>query len=123
MKKKMLDRCGGAIAIGMILYAVALTAQWNEESGEVKQTGPISDVKEDQAEHKVVSVNRDWGFVIVEGLDDSNLVKDAQLGVFRDGNLLANLRVTVVEGERVVADILPGSLNEGTDLLPGDIVR
>lgn len=64
-----------------------------------------------------------WGFVVVEGGDDQGVVHNAQLDVFRRGQYLCRLLVTEVKASNSIADIVPGSLQPGQSVLPGDQVR
>ncbi|MDF1752666.1 MAG: hypothetical protein P1U89_07840 [Verrucomicrobiales bacterium] len=63
-----------------------------------------------------------WGFVVVNAGNDQGVVHHAQLDVYRRGQFLCKLLVTQLEANQSVADIVPGSLQPGQSVLPGDIV-
>ena len=63
-----------------------------------------------------------WGFVVVNGGNDQGVVHKAQLDVYRRGQFVCKLLVTSVEANQSIADIVPGSLQPGQSVIPGDMV-
>ncbi len=64
-----------------------------------------------------------WGFVVINAGDKQGVFPKAELDVLRQGNAIARLQVTNVEPGRSVASIVPGTLQEGQTIRPGDLVR
>ena len=71
---------------------------------------------------KISAVYRNWGFVVIGAGISSGVTSSSVLDVVRDGEVIAKLRVTAVEGGRSAADIIPDSMKEGTVLRIGDKV-
>jgi len=70
----------------------------------------------------IKTVYSTWGFVTLNGGDIQGVVPDSLLDVVRDGEVIAQLRVTSVEPNRAAADIIRESLAEGVFLSSGDKV-
>ncbi len=95
-----------------------------------KVAAELSALKKDQEagvirgdfETTIAKAYNKWGFVVVNGGNDQGVVHNAQLDVYRRGSFLCKLLVTQVEANQSVADIIPGSLQVGQSVLPGDVV-
>jgi hypothetical protein len=79
-------------------------------------------IVEDSFRSRIRSVDNNWGFVVIDGGDRSGVVTGATLDVKRGGRVIGQLRVTNVEQNRAVADIIKGSVAEGESVAPGDTV-
>lgn len=64
----------------------------------------------------------DWGFVVLNKGNGGGVFANANLEVKRGKETVAKLRVRNVEQAASVADVVPGTLAEGTTLRPGDQV-
>jgi hypothetical protein len=60
-----------------------------------------------------------WNFVVVNVGDDQHVLKDGELLVSRNGKLVAKVRVSAVQKDRSVANIMPGWEGE---VMEGDLV-
>jgi hypothetical protein len=69
---------------------------------------------------KVVAVDADWDFVVLDIGGDQGLVERGELLVSRDGKLVAKLRITSVEPKRSIANVLPEW--KQADVVAGDVV-
>lgn len=56
---------------------------------------------------RVVSVNRNWGFVVLNIGDKDGLIEGGELIVYRGKEYIGKLRVTSTEAKTAVADIIP----------------
>lgn len=70
---------------------------------------------------KVVSADPRWDFVILDIGENQGVLKDGELLVSRNGDLVAKVRIQSVEKDRCVANIIPGPWKLG-DVLEGDQV-
>ena len=70
----------------------------------------------------VTGVDPDWDYVVIGAGSQAGLDSDSRLLVQRDGRLLGKLSVTKIEGNRTLADIVPGSMRPGVVLQRGDQV-
>lgn len=69
---------------------------------------------------RVTSVNQEWGFVTIGAGNASSVVNQAKLDVTRGGTLIGRVIVTHVNPNSSVAEIVPGTVNPGDSILPGD---
>jgi hypothetical protein len=69
---------------------------------------------------KVVAVDPQWGFVVLDIGGDQGLVERGELLVSRDGKLVAKVRVTTIEPKRAIANVLPEW--KQADVIEGDLV-
>lgn len=69
---------------------------------------------------KVLAVNPQWDFVVLDIGGNAGLVERGELLVNREGKLVAKLRVTSVEGNRSIANVLPEW--RVSDVREGDVV-
>lgn len=63
-----------------------------------------------------------WGFVTLRAGNNAGVVNNSTLNVVRNGETIARLLVTAVEGSTASASIVPDSLQEGVTLAVGDQV-
>lgn len=73
-------------------------------------------------EGKILAVNPNWNFVVLNIGDRQGVVSGASLIVKRGGSLVAKLRVTSVEPSTSIADVQAGSSAKGSIVQPGDVV-
>ena len=63
-----------------------------------------------------------WKFVVLNVGEDQGLLKDGELLVNRDGRLVAKVRVSSVQKDRSVANVMPGwelgEVLEGDQVIP-----
>jgi cell shape-determining protein MreC len=71
---------------------------------------------------KVVAYNPGWNFVVLNIGDKAGLKAGVQMVVLRGGNMVGKLKVTSVEPNTAIADVLPGTLARGDSVQPGDSV-
>jgi hypothetical protein len=70
----------------------------------------------------IASVYNGWGFAILDAGDRQGVVSRTKLDVKRGGEKIGELVVTNLERNRSVCDIVPGSMEPGQMLRPGDRV-
>jgi peptidoglycan hydrolase CwlO-like protein len=68
-----------------------------------KQTGELPD----GIEGRVMAVNDDWNFVVLDIGEKQGLVGGARMVVYRGNNLIGRIKIASVEPTVAVADILP----------------
>ncbi len=73
-------------------------------------------------EADVVAINREYGFVIVNAGSEDGVRADSSLLVQRDVDRIGRLRIVSIEPQVTVADIVPGSLAPGVELMVRDKV-
>lgn len=64
----------------------------------------------------------EWGFVVLSKGNGGGVFANADLEVKRGKEVIGKLKVRNVEQNSSVADIIPGSVSEGTSIRQGDIV-
>ncbi len=69
---------------------------------------------------KVLVTDPKWNFVVLNVGEDQGLLKDGELLVNRNGRLVAKVRVSSVQKDRSVANVMPGW--QLTEVLEGDQV-
>jgi hypothetical protein len=73
-------------------------------------------------EADVIAINREFGFVILNAGSDQGVSPDSGLLVQRGVDRIGRLRIVSVEPQITVADIVPGSVNPGVQLMVKDKV-
>tara|TARA_R110002096_G_scaffold67332_8_gene163352 strand:+ start:7569 stop:8348 length:780 start_codon:yes stop_codon:yes gene_type:complete len=73
-------------------------------------------------EADVIAVNREYGFVIVNVGSDLGVSSDASLLVQRGVDRIGRLRIVSVEPKVTVADIIPGTISPGAQIMVRDKV-
>jgi peptidoglycan hydrolase CwlO-like protein len=71
---------------------------------------------------RIVAVNRDWGFVIIDAGESQGITEATKLLVARGMQTVGKLNIISVQGDRTVANILPETLAQGMSIQPGDRV-
>jgi flagellar motility protein MotE (MotC chaperone) len=71
---------------------------------------------------KVLAYNPGWNFVVMNIGDKSGLKPGAQMVVTRAGAMVGKVKVTTVEPNQSIGDVLPGTLARGESVQPGDTV-
>ena len=71
---------------------------------------------------KVLAYNPNWNFVVLSIGDRAGIKANAQMLVTRGGQQIARVRVTSVEPQTSIADVVPGTLARGESVQPGDTV-
>lgn len=74
-------------------------------------------------EYPVLSVDPQWGFVVIGAGQGSNIDSNTILLVTRDGRSIGKLKVTSLEKNQTVADIVKDSVPTGISVQPGDMVQ
>jgi hypothetical protein len=69
---------------------------------------------------KIVAVNPEWDFVVLDIGGNQGLVERGELLVNREGKLVAKLRITAVEANRAIANVLPAW--KQSSVVEGDLV-
>jgi|JI10StandDraft_1071094.scaffolds.fasta_scaffold584385_1 myosin heavy subunit len=71
---------------------------------------------------RVVAVNNDWGFVVVDAGTSEGISESTKLLVIRGTQTVGKLSILSVQGQRTIANILPETLVGGLTVAPGDRV-
>lgn len=71
---------------------------------------------------RIVAVNADWGFVVVNAGKSVGITDATKLLVTRGGQTVGKLNIVSIQGERTVANIVPETLTAGMSISPGDQV-
>ncbi len=71
---------------------------------------------------RIVAVNSDWGFVVVDAGLNRGITDATKLLVVRGAQTVGKLNIVSIQGDRTVANIVPETLAEGMSIAPGDRV-
>lgn len=71
---------------------------------------------------RVIAVNYDWGFVIIDAGKSTGLTQDTKLIVTRGAQTVGKISVMSVENKNSMAAIVPDSVVNGQVIMPGDRV-
>lgn len=71
---------------------------------------------------RVVAVNYDWGFVIIDAGKITGLTEDTKLIVTRGAQTVGKISVMSVDGKNSMAAIVPDAVVNGQIIMPGDRV-
>lgn len=71
---------------------------------------------------RILAVNHDWGFVVIETGKNAGLTEETKLIVTRGIQTVGKVSVLTVDGTRAVASIMPNVVASGEEILPGDRV-
>jgi cell shape-determining protein MreC len=71
---------------------------------------------------RVVAVNTDWGFVVLDVGEKEAITPDTKLIVIRGTETVGKLRILSVSGQKTVANVLLDTLAPGMTPAPGDRV-
>ncbi len=75
------------------------------------------------ADYSIVSVDPQWGFVVIGAGEGSAIDPNTTLLVTRNGRAIGKLKVSSLEKTQTVADIVKGSVPAGIRIQPGDRVQ
>lgn len=87
-----------------------------------RYVGPEVDPKMPPLKGKIVAVDPKYDFVVVNVGGNQGAVENGKLLVDRDGKLIGKLRITKVEPNTSIANIMPDWKQGGADLMEGDQV-
>lgn len=73
-------------------------------------------------EGRVLAVNQAWNFVVLNLGDKNGVVGNAEMLVKRGNQLVGKIRVTTVDPNSSIADIISSTVPAGTTIAPGDNV-
>lgn len=71
---------------------------------------------------RILAVNHDWGFVVIDAGQSTGLTQDTKLIVTRGALTVGKVSVMNVEGPRAMAAIVPDAVINGLTIMPGDRV-
>lgn len=71
---------------------------------------------------KVLAADPNWGFLVVNVGDKQGVRPNGMLVVARDGNAIGKVKVTSVERDQAVAEMVPGTFGRGAGVRRGDVV-
>ena len=71
---------------------------------------------------RVLAVNHDWGFVIIDADKSAGLTQDTKMIVTRGLQTVGKISVMNVDGSRTMASIVPDAVSNGQMIMPGDRV-
>lgn len=109
---------------------VVVDAAAKKVGAQEEQLGVLQDRQRDYraklanngSEYRIVAVDPEWGFVVVNAGEDSKINAQSVFLVSRGGKGVAKLKVSSLEKRQTVADVVDGSLAEGNRLEVGDKV-
>ncbi len=109
------------IAVLLLIGIFAFLRPLQKAPADIKSvSGMTKEEKEPFREGNILAINKDWNFVILNAGARLGITEGMKMLVKRDEQLVAKVRVTAVEPERSVADILADSVQSGTSIQPGD---
>lgn len=71
---------------------------------------------------RVVAVNNDWGFVVIDVGEKEGITPDTKLLITRGTTTVGKINTLSVQGSRTVANVLTDTLGIGMQPAPGDTV-
>jgi len=71
---------------------------------------------------RVIAVNYDWGFVIIDAGKMTGLTEQTKLIVTRGAQTVGKISIMTVDGKNSMAAIVPDAVNNGQVIMPGDRV-
>jgi len=77
-------------------------------------------VMRDGIEGSILSVDSDWGFVVLNVGEQDGVRENGELMISRGGKLVGKVQISSVENDRSIANVMPGWLQ--TDIQVGDEV-
>ena len=101
--------------------------QWNQTNRSIdvlrtKEQWEQQGIMEDSFRSNIITVDNNYGFVVINAGNSRRVVSGAVLDVRRGGQNIAQVRVTNVEPNRAVGDIVKGSVAQGEEVRVGDVV-
>ena len=73
-------------------------------------------------EGRILVVNPNWNFVVLNIGDRQGVVSGASMIVKRGGAAIGKVKITSVEPSTSIADVQPGTVGKGFAIQPGDVV-
>lgn len=93
----------------MLLPFVCLVG-WSCQEAKVTEAGPDDSQLQVTEEGIISSINRDWGFLVVQMNGGTALeVGNSRLLSSRSGDVFGEVLVCALEGDRAVVEFIPGS--------------
>ena len=108
---------------GLLLVCALLAALLLSGCSGQKQAEYRAALAKNGDEYPVLSVDPQWGFVVIGAGQGSNIDPNTVLLVTRDGRSIGKLKVTSLEKNQTVADIVKDSVPAGMSIQPGDMVQ
>jgi len=71
---------------------------------------------------RIVEVSPEMGYFGFAGGNNSNITKNSKWDVVRDNTIIARLVVTNIQQSQSIAELVPGTLVQGNQVMPGDRV-
>ncbi len=71
---------------------------------------------------RIIAVNYDWGFVVIDAGKTTGLTQDTKLIVTRGAQTVGKVSVMAVDGANTMASIVPDAVVNGQIIMPGDRV-
>ena len=71
---------------------------------------------------RVVAVNNDWGFVVIDGGEKEGITPDTKLLIIRGTRTVGKLSILAVQGNKTIANVLTETLAPNMSPVPGDKV-
>lgn len=71
---------------------------------------------------RVLAVNHEWGFVVIDAGKSTGITEETKLIVTRGGVVVGKISVMNVENARSMAAIVPDTVTSGEVIMPGDRV-
>lgn len=71
---------------------------------------------------RVLAVDRNWNFVVLDLGDRNGVVSNAEMVITRGGSAVGKVRITNVEPSQSIADVVPNSVPPGLTIERGDRV-
>lgn len=71
---------------------------------------------------RVLAVNHEWGFVVIDAGKSTGLTEETKLIVTRSGMVVGKISVMNADDGRSMASIVPGTVTSGEVIMPGDRV-
>ncbi len=101
--------------------------QWSQTTKAIevlrtKEQWEQQGIMEDNFRSNIITVDNNYGFVVINAGNARRVVSGALLDVRRGGQNVAQIRITNVEPNRAVGDIVKGSVAQGEEVRVGDVV-
>ena len=71
---------------------------------------------------RILAVNHEWGFVVIDAGKSTGLTEETKLIVTRGAQTVGKVSVSTIENGRAMANILPNTVANGEIIMPGDRV-
>lgn len=82
----------------------------------------VSEIERNAIEYAVTAIDPKWGFVVFNAGESAALDPAVPLIIVRNGQRMAMLRITSIDKNQTVADIIPSSIKPGNKIQVGDKV-